>query len=303
MKYSTQINLLNRQKGISLLSLMIASAIGIFLSGAALKIYSDSKTTFNVRNIVAEVTENQRFALDDMRRILVMAGRDIREADDALGDPDYYTFPPVEDSHSTAIADGAESTYDGGTDNSDIVAIRYRAGPSCGSYQNVPITGKLQTRSNGTSYRDDKTCRPTTVRFKVVNNDLICEMNSYYTRNNNTGETTCNDNAPISSFSTTLISGVQKLKVLYGIDGSPSDGYASQYLTASEVGNWQDIVSLRFALMTGSQSTLPSTARKAVEEPAYILGLIEDEPDTDHLYRVASATLSLRNFNTIVQRQ
>ncbi len=303
MNSSLQTRMHNRQKGISLLSLMIASAIGIFLSGAALKIYADSKATFNLRNVVAEVVENQRFALDDMRRILVMAGRDIREADDALPDANFHTFPPIEESASTAIADGAEFIYDGGADDSDIAAFRYRAGPSCGAYQNVPIQGKLQTRANGTSYRDDKTCRPTTVRFKVVNNDLICEVNSYYTRNNNTGETTCSGNAPISPFRSTLISGVQKLKVLYGVDGTPSDGYASQYLAASQVGNWQDIVSVRFALMTGSQSTLPASARKAEPGSVYILGLEEDEPDTTHLYRVASATLSLRNFNTIVQRQ
>ncbi|WP_456418115.1 PilW family protein [Thiolapillus sp.] len=303
MNNSVQPKIYNRQKGISLLSLMVASAIGVFLSGAALKIYTDSKNTFTLRNVVAEVVENQRFALDDMRRILVMAGRDIREADDALPDTNFHTFPPVEESASAAIADGAEFIYDGGAENSDIVAFRYRAGPSCGAYQNVPIQGKLQTRTNGTSYRDDETCRPTTVRFKVVDNDLICEVNSYYTRNDNTGDTTCSSNTPTSSFQTTLISGVQKLKVLYGVDGNPSDGYASQYLAASQVGNWQDIVSIRFALMTSSQSTLPAPARKAEPGSVYILGLEEEEPDTTHLYRVASATLSLRNFNTIVQRQ
>ena len=125
-----------RQKGISLLSLMIASAIGIFLTGAALKIYVDSKTTFNTRNVLAEVVENQRFALDDMRRILVMAGRDIRAVEDADPNnsfPQLHTFPPVTEDASAAIDDRAEFIYDGNVGSPDVVAIRCRAGPSCGA--------------------------------------------------------------------------------------------------------------------------------------------------------------------------
>lgn len=295
-----------RQKGISLLSLMIASAIGIFLTGAALKIYVDSKTTFNTRNVLAEVVENQRFALDDMRRILVMAGRDIRAVEDADPNnsfPHLHTFPPVTEDASAAIDDRAEFIYDGNAGSPDVVAIRYRAGPSCGAYQNVPIKGKLQKRSNGTIYRDDKTCRPTTVRFKVVNNNLVCEVKSYYTRNNATGQTTCiDDNSAASLFTPVLSSGIQTLKALYGVDDD-NDGYASRYLTASEVTNWRDVVSLRIALVGGSESRLPASARKPDVESMNVLGWYYDEPDTEHLYRATTATISLRNFNTTVQRQ
>jgi type IV pilus assembly protein PilW len=307
MKNPVTIHHLNWQKGISLLSLMIASAIGIFLTGAALKVYIDSKNTFTTRGVVAEVVENQRFAMDDMRRILVMAGRGIRATEDALADTRLHTFPPVENDLGAASANGAESTHAGETDNgkivaSDIVAVRYRTGPSCGAYQNVPLEGKLQKRTNGTIYRDDKSCRPTTVRFKIDNNKLVCEMNHYYTRNDATGLTTClSDDAP-SYTKTVIASGIHALKVLYGVDGD-NDGYASRYLTASEVGNWRDVVALRFALVAGSESELPNTARKSEAGEINVIGWTYDEPDTEHLYRSIAATLSLRNFNTTVQRQ
>lgn len=288
------------QKGISLVALMIAVAIGIFLIGAVMKIYLDSKQSFNARNVVAEVSENQRFALDDIRRILVMAGRDIREGEENATDSNLHTFPDVSASASAA-ADGAETIFDGGGNAPDIVAVRYRAGPSCGAYQNVPIEGKAQTRSNGTKYRDNKTCRPTTTRFKVVDNDLVCESNRYYTRTAATGETTCSTTPSYTR--TVLVSGVQLMKVLYGVDDGVEAGYASRYLTASEVTNWQSVVTLRFALILGSESDLPASMRKETEGTLSILGMDYDEPDVEHLYRVASATLSLRNFNTIVQRQ
>lgn len=290
-----------KQKGISLLSLMVAVAIGIFLIGAVIKIYLDSKSSFNARNAVAEVSENQRFALDDMRRILVMAGRDIRESEDSGTDSSFRTFSDVSTDAAAAAATGAEFIFDGGSDNSDIVAVRYRAGPSCGAYQNVPVEGKIQTRSNGTSYRDNKTCRPTTTSFKVIDNDLICESNRYYTRTGATGATTC---LPArNTTQTVLVSGVQLMKVLYGVDDDVEPGYASRYLTASEVGNWRSVVTLRFALLLGSESDLPASMRKDTAGIVSILGMEFDEPDVEHLYRVASATLSLRNFNTIVQRQ
>ena len=288
-----------KQKGISLLSLMIASAIGIFLTGAAIKVYVDSKMTFSTRNVVSEVVENQRFALDDMRRILIMAGRDIRQAEESFDNR--KTFPLLTTSSSQAIDKENEFIFDGGKDEPDIVAVRYRTGPSCGGYQNVPVKGKLQKRTNGTIYRDDKTCRPTTVRFKVVDNELICEMKRYYTRYDATGMTSCSA-TPVATTESVLVSGVETLKVLYGVDDD-NDGYASRYLTASQVPNWQDVVTLRFGLVAGSESTLPSSSRKDAAETVDVLGMAYDEPDTEHLYRAVTATISLRNFNTVVQRQ
>ncbi|WP_456405358.1 PilW family protein [Thiolapillus sp.] len=274
---------LNRQRGISLLSLMVATAIGIFLVGAILKIYADSKNTFNTRNTIAEVAENQRFALDDMRRILVMAGRDIRGIEDSKAGR--RAFPPLTADQSAAIASGAEFMYSGDSSTSDVIAIRYRQGPSCGAYQNVPI---------GT--------RPSMVRFLVTDdNELVCELKTYGTGSGTTRQT--------------LISGIHMLKALYGVDDD-GDGYANRYLTAAKVNDtdvvsiptgsntpWAKVVSMRIGIIAGSESELPASSRKQTAGNLKLLGMSFTEPDTTHLYRAASTTLSLRNFNPIVQRQ
>jgi type IV pilus assembly protein PilW len=272
----------NKQRGISLLSLMIAVAIGIFLMGAIVKIYLDSKNTFNVRNTIAEVAENQRFALDDMRRLLVMAGREIRALEDDQADR--RAFPPVTTTSATAMGTGAEYMFSGGTGDSDVIAIRYRRGPSCGAYQNVPL---------GT--------RPSMVRFLVSNNDLICELTTYGTAGGTTRQT--------------LVSGIHMLKALYGVDDD-KDGYANRYLTADQVDDtsvvsipdgrntpWAKVVSIRIGIVAGSESELPKSARKDSVETLKVLGMDFTEPDTSHFYRVASTTLSLRNLNPTVQRQ
>lgn len=285
-----------RQRGISLLSLLVASAIGIFVSGAALKVYVNSKQAFNTRNVLAEVVENQRFSLDDMRRILVMAGRDIRGVED--DDKDWRTFPPVTTA-SSATDKGAEFIYDGGT-ASDVVAIRYRRGPSCGQYQNITSLA----------------IRPSMVRFYITDNDgdgiseeLVCELKTY------DSDGVCDASAPCR---TTIASGAKLFKVLYGID-EDDDGYADRYLSAIEIkilgepsaggapakmsSPWSRIVTLRLGLVMGSETELPASARKETPETIKIFGMDFTEPDTSHLYRVATTTLSLRNFSPIVERQ
>ncbi|WP_457668187.1 PilW family protein [Thiolapillus sp.] len=268
-----------KQRGISLISLMIASAIGIFLVGAVFKIYLDSKTTFNTRNTVAEVIENQRFALDDMRRILVMTGRQIRGVDDQVAGK--RPFPAVE---TGGIEEGDEN-------NSDIIAVRYRVGPSCGARQDVDVD-----------------TRPSMVRFLInSNNELVCELTTY------------DSSGTATTVPRVLASNTMLLKVLYGVDDD-DDGYADRYLIASKVDDnavvttpdgantpWARVVSIRFALVSRSDSTLPASARPQSAPELKVLGMTygdtAGETDTDHLFRVASATVSLRNLNPTVQRQ
>lgn len=272
---------LNRtQTGFSLISLMIGMVIGLFLIGATFKIYNDSKNSFNTRNVIAEVSEDQRFALDDMRRILVMAGRGILSAEDDI--TNRRPFPNVA---SDGIVDGAGS-------GADTIAIRYRRGPSCGAYQNVGI-GE----------------RPSMVRFFIADNsgdnsadDLVCELTTY---SSGTGTTVTR----------TLVSGVQMLKALYGVDDN-GDGYADRYLSPTAINDnsivpiptgantpWAKVVAIRIALMSGSQSTLPAPVRETTAGSLNVLGLSVSEPDTEHMFKVTSTTLAFRNLNPVIQRQ
>jgi type IV pilus assembly protein PilW len=109
------------QSGFSLISLLIASAIGLFLIGGAGKVYVDSKNTFLARSAIAAATENYRFAFQDMRRALVLAGRDVLQASDE--DRATGTFPPL----------GADGILDEDDNDSSIIAVRYASGPApCG---------------------------------------------------------------------------------------------------------------------------------------------------------------------------
>ncbi len=272
-----------RQAGVTLVSLLIATAIGIFLVATVIKVYLDSKDSFQVRDLVAEVAENERFALEEMRRVLVMAGRKILAMEDLQ--PSRRPFPPVQ----TAASAGT-GIVDGGTDESDVIAVRYRQGPSCGEYLQI-----------------ETACRPAEIRFLIQDGKLMCAQATYMDNSGN-----CSTTPSITT--RTLISGAYRLKALYGVDDD-ADGFANRYLTASQIEDdtlvsapsggaspWSRVVSIRFALLLGSEGELPKDYQLD-NQSLNMLGLNVTPPDNTHLYKVVTSTLAFRNLNPIIQRQ
>ena len=269
-------------RGISLISLLVATAIGIFIVGAAGKTYVDSKMAFQARSAVSAVTENGRFALDDMRRTVVMAGRAVKAGDDSpqsynTSDNGKRTFPAI----------GTSGIRDKDANDNSVIAIRYGLGPSCGGYIGTPSNppGVLEPTPQEP---------PATVRFLVNDEkELLCEADT-------NGDGSFDVNEP-------LVSGIEKMRALYGVDDD-ADGYANRYLTATEVQNenvWVNVVSIRVGLVasSGSAYELPDTMQPQSAQTLSLLGLDYTAPDTKEIYRAVSATISLRNLNTVVQRQ
>ncbi len=65
---------LNSQSGISLVEILVALVISLFLLGGIVQVYTGNKATFKFTNALAEVQENGRFALDTMTQDLRLAG-------------------------------------------------------------------------------------------------------------------------------------------------------------------------------------------------------------------------------------
>ncbi|MCP3670507.1 MAG: hypothetical protein GY814_08750 [Gammaproteobacteria bacterium] len=248
-------------RGYTILSLMIAMAIGIFITGVAGKVYIDSKMAFLMRSAVAAANENGRFAIEDLRRSLVMAGRGVGAGDDdltaytATTDNGLRTFPMV----------GAAGIVDSDAiSGSSVLAVRYATGPSCG--------GVIAASS--------------TVRFLVnADSELECEVNGV---------------------SQPIVSGIVQMRALYGVD-TDTDGLANRYLTATEVeaGDfWPNVVSIRVGLIASSgEFELPLSHRPSAAETFDLLGMDVTAPDTSHFFKSVTTTFSLRNLNTVVERQ
>ncbi|MCF6262306.1 MAG: PilW family protein [Xanthomonadales bacterium] len=239
----------SKHSGITLISLLIATALGIFIMAAAGQVYINSQAAYSLRSSVSAVGENGRYALDDIRRTLVMTGRGISAAQSAFAQID-----------PSGISDaGASSSA------SDIIAVRYAEGSSC--------AGNVSGFS--------------TIRIKVVNNILICELNGA--------------NVP-------LVSGVHLMRVLYGVADNPlTNSSANRYLTAAAVdtaGAWRDVVAMRVGLVVSSDNeTLPVHMRDSSVQTIDLLGMTFTPPDAERLFRAVTTTVVLRNLNPIISKQ
>jgi type IV pilus assembly protein PilW len=259
----------HKQSGFSIISLMIASLIGLFIIGGAGKVYVDSKNAFQTKSAIASATEKTRFVIQDLRRTLLMAGRGIPQMDDDLeaysnADNNKRTFPAV----------GVGGILNEDANSSSVIAIRYAEGPA--------PCGQPGTLGGVTS----------TVRFYRNNNaELICEAEIDGT-----------------TYTQPLASDVLMIRALYGINMDDDDTTADQYLTADAVessGRWNFVVAIRigFIASSGDSELLPSFYRPSTTEQLDVLGMTYTAPDTAQFYQSASTTISLRNRNGVIQRQ
>jgi type IV pilus assembly protein PilW len=184
-----------RQRGLTLVELMVALAIGSFLMIGAIQIYNQSREAFVVNESIARVQETAQFAMDtieaDLRmasnwgrnsRALAVEGRSLAEDANPLG-----LSVPTDCGNSWALdlalaIDGNNNTYalgcgSSGTaqTDSDVVTIR-RA-----SVQPAPLkSGRVQiqsTRVQGMLFDDGLTPSEFSPADSATHNLLV---HSYY---------------------------------------------------------------------------------------------------------------------------
>jgi len=120
----------HRQRGLSLIELMVALVISLFLLGGVVQVYIANKSTYRFSEAMSRIQESARYALDTMARDLRMAGfwgcttfdpanpANIQNNLDPAGagyDPEIHDFinqPPV------------EGTENDGLNGSDSIRIR-----------------------------------------------------------------------------------------------------------------------------------------------------------------------------------
>jgi len=120
---------LRRQRGVTLVELMVALAIGLLVTVAMLKVYVDASGMYRFNEGLARVQENGRFALEFLRRDARVAGFWGCHGDAALTNSisttsDAYNkgFDPKEEEF------GHITGTEGGGDNADSVTFRSAAG-------------------------------------------------------------------------------------------------------------------------------------------------------------------------------
>jgi len=320
----------SKQMGISLVEILVALVISVFLLGGIVQVYVGNKTTFKFTNALAEIQENGRFALDTISQDLRLTNQwgcisfdpdDTDNINDTLNTgypPAFYDF----------LGEEAIEGTDGGGANPDTLIIRggkpgqtnVRA-PFTAATVKTLTTNKIRTLSPGDII----------LLARCGENDLLIEAEADIAEvdivdNSDTGFTVItldsnksqqfeNDAMIIELQTVTysigagasgepalfrqefdaaaqeLVEGVQSMQIRYGIDtDAVKDQFPNQYVPADEVPDFVDVVSVRIMLLMRSIDDL------VTETPQnYTYNGATVTPADRRLRQVFTTTIALRN--------
>lgn len=281
-----------QQAGMTLVELMIAMIIGLFMILGLLAVMSNNNANLQLNEGLGSVQENGRFALARLAQTVRLAGS-YNAQDPALNLAGIDSTVEQADIAANAVVFPGRyvngltiGSDDGASDSPDTLVIGMQAEQDCRAddhgYGTVVVAGSTvneQFHVINEFYLEDETLRCRGYEGRVL-------------RGEKTSSTT--------SSAVTLVENVEDFQVLYGIaqpDASNAfTGQPSFYVNADDaeiaVANGGRVVALQFALLIYSDEPIatPSTARevKLLDAEAY-------SPSKNRVYRMFQQTVMLRN--------
>ncbi|MEX1080643.1 MAG: PilW family protein [Halofilum sp. (in: g-proteobacteria)] len=317
----------NRQRGFSLIELMIAMTIGLILLAAVIALVTNSSRTQRHVEQVGEQIENGRYALDLLRREVQHAGYygeyyDVRAPSNSSDPPpDPCTTDPdqIEEDIGLPIQgydsvngdpDPSCLSDDDHRDGTDILVLR-RASTSKTDVADL-TSGELYIQSlsinkiieiaggsDNESTFDLEKLDNTRANIRKLRTDI------YFIGPDGNDVPTLkrlslvDDGGDLTWREEPLATGVENMQIEYGVD-SDGNGTAHDYETdPGTVGDWADVIALRVHLVVRTRDA----SEGYTDTKTYDVGLegTYDPPDDGHRRRVYSN--SMRATNPSMRRE
>lgn len=245
-------------RGMTLIELLVALTIGLFIVGGLVVLLTSSKTNYEVQSYSARLQENARFAMQFLGYDLRLSGytgcADLSaltsvqgQTPTSYGDSVQYTYAnPNAALTLTSDANIGDTTIDV-SDASGLVVGQAIAIADCGSTVEVDITAK----SGNTLTIDPGLNR----RFQIAYTE-IRPFNTYTFDVQQSGAT----NIPgLHRDGLELVEGIEYLRLLYGED-TDGDGIADFYRSEDQVSNWGAVNSIKIGILVRSISNYDPSA-------------------------------------------
>jgi type IV pilus assembly protein PilW len=281
-----------RQRGFSLVEVMVTLTLGTFITAAIIQIIVSNQVTEGLNRAIASAQESGRYIMVRLREDMLTAGRY-----DSL-DPDLVTTVDVID----------EASF-----------VQNRPVVLAGDFTNRAELGSFQGASGASDVlviakQDDRDCRgyklgyASNVEFFVVN-EYFVEDNALKCRGFDgrvlRGQQIAIGNNNDAAF--TLLDDVLSFQVLYGVSASAGTGGVTgqpvTYVTADQLAgqrsNGANVVAIRVAVLLEGQGDVvvdPAPTFKMLNETAYT-------PTGTGLYKMFEATVTLRNVKNFVRNR
>ena len=247
------------QLGLTLVEMMVAMALGLLILLAVSSIYIGSRATFRLQDDNARLQETGRYALE-------VLGRSIRQA--GFWNLTVNTPPTVTGFGGTPIigVDGTGSAPDTVTVQYDgVIGDRDCEGNALGANAVVQDAYRLNfVDSNGNG---------------VVDGSEVAELQ-------------CDGNADGTVDHQALVSDIEDVQILYGIDTN-SDQSADQYVATP--GNWAQVVSARVCVQARSPNNVNNAPQRFLN-----CGGVLGTATGGAAFTTASGTTALRLRRTFV---
>lgn len=198
------------QCGFSLIEMMIALTIGLFLLFGLQTIFSSTLQTNIEQRGLAQLQNYQIMAMNNIGNVIQSAGYvpvAIPLTTTTLG---AQTLSASSASPLPATFAAGQALFGGSLYGSDSIVIRSQAAMNCMGTTSVSLIANT---------------------FTVNNGNLQCSINP----------------DPGNLSPQTLVSGLQSMTLLYGVDPA-STGSATQYVTAANVTAWSNVKSVKVTL-------------------------------------------------------
>lgn len=250
-----------RSGGFTLVEVMIAIAIGLFLTAVVAHLFVNSRSAYNTTDEISRLQENMRFAYDLLTRTVHLTGYRSSPNTPSIGEFGSFVGGAV-------ALDGTNDDVNG----SDTLTVRYQgSGAPDGSI--VDCTG-----------------------VEIRADQMVTNVFSIREGQNGALALFCDRSivgvAAVTSFE--IVADVQAMHILYGEDtDSPTDAVADRYVARAGVGNMDNVVSVRLALLF--QTANPGS-RYDMDTRTYDMNDSAAGPFNDtRVRRLVTWTLNLRN--------
>ncbi|MGA8708118.1 MAG: prepilin-type N-terminal cleavage/methylation domain-containing protein [Steroidobacteraceae bacterium] len=240
-----------RQLGFTVVELMVALLIGLFLIGGLLILVQDNRRTFASQNQLAQLQDAERVSMTMITDVIQTAGY--------FPDPTSNTATLALPGVGGLSAGQALSGVYNASASGDTITVRYATTTGDGILNCI---GQSNTSGNTAPLLY-------TAVFSVANGQLVCALNG---TNYNLAGT-----VPVSMINASLNNGIviNKLTILYGINAAGTDDSVTEYVTAPA--NWSTVISVQVTLQFLNplySSTAPGTPQPQFINFQRIIGVM-----------------------------
>lgn len=224
------------QRGFTVVELMVALLIGLFLLGGMMTLVQDNRRAFATQNQMSQLQDAERLAMTMITDTIQSAG--------------YYPDPTTNSATLVLPASGnfvaGQGVYGGTSGTSDMISVRYATNSGDGI---VNCVGQPNTTGAVATY---------TNTFTVANGQLICTMNGTAYPIVGTANTGTNFSGIV----------VTNMTILYGVTTGSTPNNVDTYYAAASVPNWSNVISAQITLtFTNPMYTAQAQAQGSTVQP------------------------------------